>query len=407
MVDVLTHGRRPRLRANPCGSESTVRALKVCPGLGLNRHRAADEPQVIPDLLAGWGPVLEVWEGYAADDQLRFAASSGGAASALAIHCIENEQMHGVLHTAARKDVPYLNRTVLSRTRREILSATGSRYAPASPCDGLQQVEDAPHPCVFIAKPCDIAAAEMARTLRPALDRNLGLTIAIFCAGTPSTKGTLEMLKAMGITDPSSLSEVRYRGNGWPGHATARYQTPTGHAEKRLTYDESWGKILQKHRQWRCYVCPDHTGEFADIAVGDPWHREIQPGEHGRSLIVVRTQRGRRILYNAIAAGLLVAEKVDPQLLPKSQPNLLRVRGHVWMRVWICRIMGAAAPRFSGIPTFRFWLGTLNWKQKLQSVFGTVKRVYSKRLRDRLEMKPMLVGESQPTTRASNAEAAA
>src|SRR5262249_46317673 len=153
-------------------------------------------------------------------------------------YCIEKMGMHGLLHTVARKDVPYLNETALSTSRAQILSATGSRYAPASPCEALAQVEHAPAPCVFIGKPCDVAGALNARRLRPALDKNLGLTIALFCAGTPSTRGTLAMLEAMGIADPSRVRSVRYRGNGWPGRATVTFEGPDGKVETRdLSYE--------------------------------------------------------------------------------------------------------------------------------------------------------------------------
>jgi len=43
------------------------------------------------------------------------------------------------------------------------------------------------------------------RTLRPGLDKNIGVTISIFCAGTPSLRGTLEMFKKMG----ASISALR------------------------------------------------------------------------------------------------------------------------------------------------------------------------------------------------------
>ena len=66
--------------------------------------------------------------------------------------------MHGVLHTAANAKRPYLNETVMSKTRASIINAAGSRYSPASPCEKLQEIEDAPSPCVFIGKPCDVAA---------------------------------------------------------------------------------------------------------------------------------------------------------------------------------------------------------------------------------------------------------
>jgi len=285
-----------------------------------------------------------------------------------------------VLHIAARPDVPYLNRTVLSRTRAEILAATGSRYAPASPCDGLDLIERAPAPCVFIGKPCDVAGAASAAKLRPALADRLGLTIGIFCAGTPSTRGTLEMIRRMGVEDPSTVTGVRYRGLGWPGRARVTSRLGAGEREASLTYDESWGEILQKHRPWRCYICADHTGEFADIAVGDPWYREIPADEPGRSLLLVRSARGRDALRAAIASGDIVAERVEGEILRASQPNLLTTRGATWARIGVTGLLGAATPRYVGFPMFRFWWRELTFRQKLQSVTGSARRVFRRKL---------------------------
>jgi coenzyme F420 hydrogenase subunit beta len=269
----------------------------------------------------------------------------------------------------------------------------------------LHLIERAPAPCVFIGKPCDVAATSKARALRPALDRNLGLTIGFFCAGTPSTRGTFEMLKAMGVDDPSTVISLRYRGHGWPGHASVTFQTPDGPCTRELTYQQSWGQILQKHRQWRCYICPDHTGEFADIAVGDPWYRPIPPDEPGRSLIVARTERGRRILREAIDAGYLTAERVSHDLLPASQPNLLRTRGAVWGRLVGLRLMGAATPRFDRLPMFHLWLRQLSVSEKAQSFLGTVRRVFRKGLRRRVPVEPLLAvpGSSRPPVPAPEA----
>jgi len=381
MIDVPAFGRRPRVAAGPQGEEAAAEALAVCPGPALSRG-PEDLPQgLVPELLAGWGPVLEVWEGHAADPELRWAASSGGAASALALACIEELGCHGVLHIDARAEAPHLNETVLSRTREELLDATGSRYAPASPCEGLGKIEAAPGPCVFIGKPCDVAAAELARRRRPKLDEKLALSIGIFCAGTPSTNGTLALMRELGVGENDPVERVRYRGNGWPGNfaITPRGDAPT--PEPR-SYAESWG-FLQEFRQWRCYVCPDHTGEFADISVGDPWYQEIPPEAAGSSLIVIRTLRGKRSFEAALAAGYLEATRSDPSILPASQPQLLAARGALFGRILTTRLMGAAAPRLRGFPTFRFWLSELGFKQKLQAFYGTAKRVFSKRLLQR------------------------
>jgi coenzyme F420 hydrogenase subunit beta len=395
IVDVPEHGKRPILTGD--GSDAPSReAFAACPGISLAHDFDERDPALVRELRDAWGPVYEVWEGHAGDAAIRHGGSSGGAASALALFAIERGGMHGVLHTAARKDVPYLNETVMSHSRDELLARTGSRYAPASPCDGLAQVEAAAAPCVFIGKPCDVAAVQKARKMRPALDAKIGFTIGFFCAGVPSTKGTLELMKKVGVEDPSTVTSLRYRGNGWPGLWTVRFKGKDGSEQERtLTYAESWG-FLQKHRQWRCYICPDHTGEFADIAVGDPWHEAPKEGEAGRSLIIARTKRGQAILKAAAEAGYVVLTRNDPKLLPKSQPNLLETRGRLWGQALMLLVGRAPRPRFGGFPTFRFWLGSLSLRSKAQSTVGTLRRIGRRGLRSRVGMAPAPLVSERP-----------
>lgn len=382
MAQAMELGLRPFVRDN--APPETGLALKSCPGVNLTHDYPADIPGLKTELADGWGPVLDVWEGYASDETIRRGGSSGGAATMLALFGVEQKGFAGILHAAASEKYPYLNETVMSRTRAEATERTGSRYAPASPCDGLDMVVREAAPSVFIGKPCDVAAVHKARKLDPALDQKVGITIAFFCAGTPSLKGNLALLEKVGVKDPANLTALRYRGNGWPGLWTADYIDENGAAQTaQMTYAESWG-FLQKYRQWRCYICPDHTGEFADIAVGDPWYRPIEAGEPGKSLIVARTEKGRQYLLDAVKAGYVTLENHDLSLLPRSQPNLLGSRGGVWARLHMLRLFGAAVPKYVGFRLARFFWSDLSLNEKRQSITGTIRRIFRKRLNRRI-----------------------
>jgi len=380
MADTLEYGRRPFLCDNAV--EESGEALSVCPGVRLTHVKSSQSQEgVIQSLYDAWGPVLGVWEGYAFDNDIRFIGSSGGVATALALYGIEKSGMAGVLHVGPCDDVPYLNRTKYSVNRSEVVSCAGSRYSPASPCDGLARIETEKTKSVFIGKPCDVAAVRKASKLRPSLEEKLGLVVAFFCAGTPSTEGTLKLLAANEIDDPRSVKELRFRGYGWPGQWKAHFLNRKGvEGTRQMSYADSWG-FLQKYRQWRCYICPDHTGEFADISVGDPWYREVQAGERGKSLIVARTQRGLEMIRAAQHENYIVLETSDSSLLPRSQPNLLNARGALWGRVLALRIMGAPVPEYSGFATFRYWWKCMSTWEKIQSFAGTFRRVSKKNLR--------------------------
>ncbi len=362
-------GIRPIVDASKC--TSCKECVSVCSGLNLEHDRHAFPTGITEDLREEWGPVLEVWEGHAVDNEIWYKSGSGGVTTALALYALEREEMHGVLHVGMDPMTPYLNRIVMSRTRDELTSCTGSRYAPAAVCGELDLIENAPSACVLIGKPCDIAAARMAAKIRPKFKSRLGLTLSIFCGGTPSTQGTLEMLRVLGIR-PEDAADVRYRGHGWPGMSGASVQGLPTNDRREMTYKQAWDTILTKHKPFRCHICPDGTGEFADISCGDPWYRPIEEGEPGSTLIVVRTEHGRVILRRAIEAGYVVAEPRSSDVLPRSQRGLLMRRRHVFPKIVSLWLTLLPYPHFRGFSLWRGWL-KLGIKRKFVSFYGALR----------------------------------
>ena len=369
LINFVEDGIRPMIELDGCGS--CPKCVEVCPGFRTVHNFDQKPLKVITELSEGWGSVLELWEGYSAKSDLRYSGSSAGLASAIALYCIENEDMSGVLHIGSDPENPLMNKTYLSQSYYEILTKTGSRYAPASPCDSLEKIENAKNKCVFIGKPCDIAGLRNAQDINPNLDEKVGVAISIFCAGTPSTKATLDLLKTRNI-DPAQVSEIRYRGKGWPGMFSVKLngnQTTT----IDISYKKSWG-FLQAYRPFRCHLCPDGTGEFADISCGDPWYREINNEEAGSSLVLVRTEKGRNIIRNAMESGYIILNEVDYTVLIKSQENLLLKRKSIWGRLFALKIFRIPTPQYRGFHLFTNWIKASNM-EKIKSVLGTVKRI--------------------------------
>lgn len=341
MVDYPHVGLRPAWsRELPLTVKDAM--IAACPGAAIEAP-AAFGPKPADDDELVVGPTESIWEGWANDPQVRRAASSGGAVSALAAYAVERLGMALVLHVGMDPLRPWLNRTTSSSTLPELIERAGSRYAPSSPVELLKLIEQSDRPCVFIGKPCDVAAVAKLRAVRPELDRNLGLVLSFFCAGTPNTDATLRLAGSLGFDDPDEITSLRYRGDGWPGEFRVRDRSGR---EASLSYESSWGALAARHRQLRCHLCPDGLGELSDVTGGDAWHRRAE-GSDGISLILARTERGREAVEGAIRAGYLTATPSDAHRVVQAQ-GLVRRRRLVATRMAALRLFGRPVPRFRG-----------------------------------------------------------
>ena len=372
LMNIESIGIRPRFDINKCSN--CTECLSICPGHMVNGNMNNGGQSITSESDIEFGPVIEIWEGYAVDPEIRYSASSGGILSALAIYCLEKENMEFVLHTGMDRKSPWLNKTCQSWNRDDILSQTGSRYAPASPCEGIGYIENSNGQCVFIGKPCDAAAVSMLRRQRSELDRNLGLVITFFCAGTPSTQGTLDLIKSLNIS-LDEIDRVRYRGEGWPGNFKVLFNNRMN--ERSLSYEDSWGR-LTKYVSLRCRLCPHGLGRIADISCGDAWH--INPkDDRGHSIVLVRTPRGKEILNRAIDAKYVELRRITPNEVIVAQVNLLQRRKHLFGRLLALRLMLVPIPRFKGFSLFRSWI-KLSFLTKIRTIIGTLRRIISRGL---------------------------
>jgi len=346
---------------------------KICPGINIKNAKASHS--------SAWGAMECVSNAWAADKNIRHTSSSGGVTSALAIYLLESKRVDAVLHVG-HDDGDYLHNCLhVSRNREEVLRYNASRYAPAAVFDDIFNILDrSDETYAFIGKPCDIAAVRNLMMLYPKYQDRIKYLLSIFCAGMPGYNATMDAISVFQHT--STPVDLRYRGDGWPGYFTVKYEDGTS---RRMTYNESWGNILGRQLGFRCKICADGIGLLADISMGDAWNtKDGYPDfteAEGKNFCFVRTKTGRELFDEAVKVGCLVSEPVRMDGIRHMQPYQYDRRIFVGWRILAVQLLTGGLLHFQKLGYDKlFW--KCGPKRALHEFLGTAKRLLKVKMRN-------------------------
>lgn len=319
----------------------------VCPGTQVAGARpGAQSAEAQHDLI--WGPAEHLAIGYAGDPAVRHRGSTGGVLTALGQFLLRSGSVKFILHVAASKSSPMRTERRLSFDTAAVLDGAGSRYGPAAPLVDFTAVLERAEPFALIAKPCDVSAVRNLAKLDPRIDRYLQYALTFVCGGASELSKSEEVIADFGIAE-EHLSLFRYRGHGNPG--PTRLETKDGRAFE-LTYQEMWEAEATWKIQGRCKICPDATGESADLTASDVWMGGNPAGDdEGFNGIIVRTRRGMALYRAAVAAGILRIAPRAPTFrdFDDFQPHQVRKKRAVWARLAGIKAAGQPVPEAHGL----------------------------------------------------------
>lgn len=359
---------RPMINKELTDNENKI-IKNVCPGNVINY----DELPLAEPL---FGNIKSTTIGYALDNQVRYKGSSGGVISQLLIYLLEKDKIDEVIHIGVSEKNPFLNEIKRSKTKDDVIKNSGSRYSPSAPLENIDEFLSEGKRFAFVGKPCDIAALRSYSKFDKRVSEKILYFFSFYCAGIPSIEGTYAILNNFNIK-PQNVKSFKYRGEGWPG------LTEINTKEKEvftMKYEDSWGKILNRHLQSRCKVCIDGVGEFADISCGDGWFGDEKgypsfEEAGGRSLITTRTNIGQNLLEDAVRDGYLKIERdIDTKDIESIQPYQAERRKLLLTRVSALKLMNRKPPKYPVKLLFRASKG-ISEKKKIKSFLGTAYRV--------------------------------
>ncbi len=338
---------------------------KLCPGVNI---------ECIDNKETFCGNVVAAYEGWSNEPEIRKKGSSGGIITALACYLLRKQQITAVLQVGVCEGDFLHNKLQVSRTEEEVMARASSRYAPALVFDHLPELLAKENEFyLFIGKPCDVMTLKKYINIHPEYQPRIKYYLSLVCAGMPSYNATQQLIREAG--NPTPPVELKYRGDGWPGNFKVRFQNGE---EFLRSYNDSWGKVLGRNVRFRCKICPDGIGQWADLAVGDAWHTvDGYPDfteQEGQSFILARTPVGNGLLNEACRAGMISLQPLDIGNLRQMQPyQYLRLKSVFYRLVPAWFLSGGR------LKIHRLHIPRFNFIQGCKISAGTVYRFYKRK----------------------------
>lgn len=345
----------------------------VCPALNMKYDVYTNEKMPL------CGQTIECKVGWSKDEDIRFKASSGGGVTSFLLYLLEQKKIDGVIQVG-RTDNQLVAEGMLCTNAEQIKSNIGSLYMPVALLKDFKELLKSVEKVAVVGKGCDIRAVRRFVELYPEFKSKIIVCIGILCGGTPSIRGTYDILKEFEIR-PEEVNKFRYRGYGWPGFCTA---ITNNCLEHKLSYNDAWAKKLGPTSPLVCKVCFDGIADSADIVFGDAW--KCENGNYpsfeetdGRNLIICRSNRGKALLEDAITTNYIeiTDEIVDREMFKAIQPSQSNRRYLAGFKIKGLRILGYSYPDVNKQQLKQLYLSSgvkMSLIQKVRAVCGSIKR---------------------------------
>lgn len=326
-----------------------------------------------------WGRHIKSFLGFSIDEEIRHKASSGGILTSMSKYLLDKKIVDKIIQIGNDSEC-LLPHTVVVDSVNQLISNCGSRYVAVSLLENLLNILNSNKELKFalIGKPCDIRAVYNLKKLNPDAFFNLKCTFSFFCAGTPSYNATKTLIEKLGFK-VENVKKMVYRGNGWPGYATAYDKYGNWNS---MGYDDSWGKILGRDIYKGCKFCFDGVGEYADISAGDAWYLDSKGNvsfeeAKGRNVVFARTKLGEQLLTNALEKKYIVLENFELSELSKMQPFQYEKKGVLLPKILAMKTFFRAVPAIDLYQIKKY--GYVS-NRKVRNYLGTIKRILKNKI---------------------------
>ncbi len=305
------------------------------------------------------GKFLEGYVGYATDKNIRQEAQSGGIVTALLCYLLKTEAIDGAIvnHFNPKTKRP---RASYVESTEGIQAGSGSYYAQSSVVAESLKHQDKRTAAVVLG--CQGECINLIKQRYPQMVLPEYL-IGLICAGQYSGNYIDKIIQETKCKKDDVIG-FRFRdkkAGGWPGDI----KIATKNKEYRLN------KVVRHtlkpvYEANRCLLCFDQMNIFADLVAGDPWGITNKMDKAGNTVIIARTEKGKKLIENAFRDGIIYIEKLPVSSIVKGQTVDSRLKTQFFTACSIAKEKGYMLPfemdYFKDIPY------TKGNKQKYKSI---------------------------------------
>lgn len=240
---------------------------------------------------------VAIYGGYLDNEEKLMQSASGGIATALAEHMLEQG---GYVAGVAYSEDFYNAEYILIHDKSEVYKLKGSKYIE---CDkkniyvDVRKLLEAGEKVLFFGLPCIVAALYKFLGSRP---DNL-VSCELICHGPTSLKVHQEYIAFLESKNKSKVVDfsVRHKKETWtPPYLYAKFDN--GKVFEKPFYDTEYGYAFSVLSREACYHCMfKGNNRQGDIMIGDFWgatYKDAYWNKYGVSSIFAETDKGNSFL---------------------------------------------------------------------------------------------------------------
>lgn len=285
--------------------------LEICPGINIDPFELRYK-NVTNDVFNG--SCLESYSAYTNDANIRKISTSGGLITTLIIELIKNNEFDTAFVLPFDTFTGKPARLKAVKEIKEIINSAKSKYIPASVYNviiALKKERNSRY--MIVGTPCQIYGIKKFLKKSKIPEKKV-LFLGLFCDRTLNFNIIRYFEDTYGKSGERLIKfEFRTKEKyGWPGNSKIYFDSG-----RELIIDK---KIRQKLKPFfqlkRCLFCTDKLNRLADISFGDCYIRGKEDFQ-GKSCVIVRTKKGKRILDKYSYLFTLERERIEE--IRKSQ----------------------------------------------------------------------------------------